>query len=231
MKRADNMVRVILAEDHPVTRKGFLLIFGTLKGFKVAAEAGTADELWTALEQVPADLLVLDIYLREVNTLELIPRIRARYPNLKIVVISGFDDAVFVHRAIRRGANGFVSKLAGAQEFAKAVNAVSRGQIYVLGAEFESGAEKVFLASDLQRPEQDLQAKLRTLTLREIEVFRLLGQWKCAKEIAQILGMSPKTVEVHRVHIKKKLGVTSAAELVQLAVEWGQRSSMADKHV
>lgn len=230
MKRAGQKVRVIVAEDHPLTRKGMLIVLRKARGVEIVGEADSTEELWTVLDKSAADILVLDIYLRGVNTLELIPRIRSRFPNLRVIVMSGFDDPVFVSRAIRRGAHGFVSKTAEAEQLAQAIRAVTGGQVYVLGGKFNAAEADILSGEGLSSSEDRIRKGLQKLTLREAEVFRLLGQWKNTAEIADILGMSAKTVEIHRMHIKNKLGVSSAAELVRLAVEWGGRSVPANKH-
>jgi len=150
--------------------------------------------------------------------LDLIPDLLKAGDNLKILVVSAYDDELNVFHAIRSGAHGFVSKIAMSSEFETALQTIHRGEHY-LPADIKPHIVEKLLSKRAHEVER-FRDPLFSLTSREMEVFRLLGEWKSTPEIADMLKISPKTVEVHRIHIKEKLGVTSLPELLRYAVNW-----------
>lgn len=209
----NNKRQVLVVEDHPITRRGIGVTIRLMKGFDVCAEAASLEEMEKLLSQTCPDIVVLDIYLRGGWALDEIPRILRKCPSAKVLVISGYDDPVFVREVLKRGAHGFISKSALPDEFLRALECVSRGEYYwpasvslrSAGAERRAGVRVTHVG--------------KGLTAREMQVFRLLGQWKNTHEIAAELGISAKTVEIHRMNLKRKLGVNSVMELVRVAVE------------
>lgn len=210
-------VRVLVAEDHPMTRKGICMAVQSLKGFEVLTEVASLDELKAALGTTRPDVVVLDIFLRSENTLEQIPQILLKHPETRVLIISGHDEAFFVAQAIKQGARGFVSKLALAHEFQQALQCVAKGQFYFPPVRGGQSGESPLSE---ERGSGGVVGKMDRLTLREMDVLRLIGDWKTTGEIAEILKVSPKTVEIHRMNLRHKLGFTNTMDLVRFAVEW-----------
>lgn len=216
-------VNVIVAEDHPMVREALVHAVNNAPGFAVCGEADSHSMLCTLLQETPANCLVLDIYLHGVSMLDHIPDIVKKRANLKILAISAHDDELHAFHALRGGAHGFVSKAAVADEFVQALNAI-QGSGHYLPANMKANVVERLLSKHAGR-EGSQQDKLFRLTVKEMEVFRLLGEWKNTAEIAERMGISPKTVEIHRIHIKEKLGCNSLPELLRLAVNWTQKNN------
>lgn len=205
-----------------MVREALVQAVNSIPGFTVCGEADSGEKVREVMQTIPADCLVLDICMRGVFMLDLIPDLLKESKNLKILVVSAYDDELNIFHAIRSGAHGFVSKIAMASEFEKALQTVHRGEHYLPADIKPHLVEKLLSkrAHEGDRPHDPLYA----LTARELEVFRLLGEWKSTPEIADLMKISPKTVEIHRIHIKEKLGCNSLPELLRLAVNWVQKS-------
>lgn len=214
--------RVIVADDHPMVREALVRAVDAIPGFTVCGVADSRDQLHRVIQSIPADCLVLDICMQGVCMLDLIPDLLKAAGHLKILVVSAYDDELNVFHAIRGGAHGFVSKNAMSAEFEKALQIVQRGEHYLPADIKPHIVEK--LLSKHAHGGKHAQDPLFSLTARELEVFRLLGEWKSTPEIADLLEISSKTVEVHRIHIKEKLGCNSLPELLHQAVNWVQKS-------
>ena len=214
-------VNVIVAEDHPMVREALVQAVNSSPGFTVCGETDSYATLRNLLKDSAAECLVLDIYLNGVSMLDHIPELLKLKADLKILSISAHDDELHAFQALRGGARGFVSKAAEANEFVQALQAI-QGNGHYLPANMKISVIERLLSKSAARgcPGQD---KLFTLSAREMEVFRLLGEWKSTPEIAELLKISPKTVEIHRIHIKEKLGCNSLPELLRQAVNWVQK--------
>lgn len=216
--RASARVRVIVAADHPLMRAALVNAVNAIPGFRVQGEAESRSILFQMLFGIPADALVLDVCLQDVCLLDHVPDLLKIRPGLKILAISAEDDERHAFHSLRGGAHGFISKAATAGEFAHALQAVWSGETY-LPANLKSRVAERLTSKSAARtgPRRD---RLFALTAKELEVFRLLGEWKSTAEIAATLSVSPKTVEIHRIHIKEKLGCNTLAELKRFAVGW-----------
>ena len=217
-------VNIIVAEDHPMVREALVQTVNSISGFNVCGEVDSPSALYQMLQDTPADCLVLDIYLHGVSMLDHIPEILKQKENLRILSISAHDDELHAFPALRGGAHGFVSKAAEAGEFMQALQAV-QGNGHYLPANMKTSVVEHLLSKQAARRGSG-QDRLFSLTVREMEIFRLLGEWKNTAEIADLLQISPKTVEIHRIHIKEKLGITSLPELLRYAVSWARESGM-----
>ncbi len=213
-------VNIIVAEDHPMVREALVQTVNSVPGFNVCGEADSLSTLYQMLQDTPADCLVLDIYLHGVSMLDHIPEILKLKEDLKILSISAHDDELHAFHALRGGAHGFVSKAAEAGEFVQALRAIQGNGRY-LPANLKTSVVERLLSRQAARGGSG-HDRLFSLTVREMEIFRLLGEWKNTAEIADLLRISPKTVEIHRIHIKEKLKITSLPELLRYAVGWTQ---------
>lgn len=203
------MIRVLLADDHPVVRSGYGRLLEQERDIRVVAEAATGEAAYAAFVADPPDVLATDLSMPGGGGLELIRRVIARAPAARILVFSMYDGLPLVRRALEAGARGFLTKAAAPQCLVDAVRALHAAERY-LGADLPPGL--------LQREPAREAERLAALSLREFEIFRLLAQGHSPAECAQALKLSPKTVSNHQTTIKDKLGVTTSAALAHLAI-------------
>lgn len=209
------MIRILLVDDHPLMRKGLAMSLDSEPDFTVVAQCASAEEAMDVLEEANPDLAVVDVSLPGMSGLELIKHILALREDLKILVASRHDEALYAERAIRAGARGYVMKLEAADVILKAVRRVLNGGIYVS----EEINERLLMG--MARGHQALATSpLEVLSDRELEVFEMTGKGHGTRDIAEKLHLSVKTVESYRARIKNKLNLSSAAELMQHAVNW-----------
>jgi DNA-binding NarL/FixJ family response regulator len=205
------MIRVLLADDHPVVRSGYLRLLEQEGDIRVVAEAATGEDAYlayVALAADPPDVLATDLAMPGGGGLELIRRVLLRAPAARILVFSMYDSLPLVRRALEAGARGFLTKAAAPQSLVDAVRALHAGSRY-LGAD---------LAGQLQRDPACEADRFARLSLREFEIFRLLAQGHSPAECARVLNLSAKTISNHQTVIKEKLGVATSAALAHLAI-------------
>lgn len=206
--------KIFIVDDHPMMREGLAQLIGHETDLVVCGEADDAPQALEQIEKLKPDLALVDITLRSTSGLELIKDLRIRTPALSILVISMHDESLYAERVLRAGGRGYVMKQEGGKKLMEAIRQVLSGKTYVS----EKISAKIF---DLfsGRPTES-SSPVGRLTDREFEVFRIIGEGRSTKEIADKLRVSAKTVEVHRVNIKQKLKVATAAELIHFAVRW-----------
>lgn len=186
-------------------------------GLHCALATGNPHEAFEAVLAHKPGLVLLDMTLPEKNGLELLKDIRAADPNVPVLVISMHDEALYAERVLRAGGRGYVMKDAGPDQMLAAVRQVLSGQIYV-SQRIAGRILEIF--STGRRPVAPEQAGVDQLSDREFQVFQLIGKGRSTREISEILHISPKTVEVHRIAIKKKLNLATGAELGHRAALW-----------
>lgn len=201
--------RVVLADDHDLVRGGIQGLVELVPGVEVVAQAGTGEELLAALDRVRADLVITDIHMPGMDGLEALSRIRSLHPGLPILVVSMFDDPDIVQRAVASGANGYLMKNAAPVELQQAVHAMLTSGNY-----FSARVARLLMHREEIRTDDGL-------TDRQKEVLSLIASGRSSKEIAARLGLSPKTVDVHRSRIMERLGVRDVASLTRYAVRNG----------
>jgi DNA-binding NarL/FixJ family response regulator len=205
--------RVLLVDDHRMVLEGYRFMLNAQPDLEVCATAVSAAEALGLLDKAQPDLVVTDLTLGGRGGLDLIKDIMALKPETKILVCSMHDEMLWANRALQAGARGYVMKDADGPTFLTAVRAVLAGQRY-MSARLAASV----LESFGQTKPRGSNSPIEKLSDREFEVFRLFGEGKTAKEIAAQLNLSPKTVSVHRDHIKEKLGFTTSAEMIRQAV-------------
>jgi DNA-binding NarL/FixJ family response regulator len=211
--------RVFLVEDHPVTREGFAQLINYQPDLVVCGQAGTASKAITGIHSLKPDLAVVDISLAESNGIELIKQVRVLHPRLPVLVLSTHDEALYAQRALRAGARGYVMKQAPTSEVMNAIRQVLAGDLYL------SEAMRTRLVHEHLHGIAPLRSTdIGNLSDRELEIFELIGHGQTTTRIALKLRLSVSTVETHRAHIKQKLKLSNAIELVRRAVEWVNRS-------
>jgi DNA-binding NarL/FixJ family response regulator len=207
--------RILLVDDHPIVRQGLGELIDAEKDLAVC---GTAESMNAALEQMPTlkpDLVVVDISLRGSNGIELLKNIKVRYPKMKVLMLSMHDEGLYAVRALRAGASGYIMKQEATDKVIEAARKVLSGEIYL-----SDKMEKKMMQQLVGGRTARTGSPLEDLSDRELEVFNLIGQGKGTRQIAEELHLSIKTIESHRAHIKEKLGLKSATELVQHAIQW-----------
>lgn len=209
------MKKILIVDDHPLMRKGLALALDEEVDLEVVGQAADAEEALGLLDRLNPDVAIVDISLPGMSGLELIKHIQALRPDIRTLVVSRHDEALYAERAIRAGARGYVMKLQASDEIVKAVRRVIAGGIYVS----EEMNERLLMGLVAGREEMS-QSPLEVLSDRELEVFEMLGRGLATRQIAEQLHLSVKTVESYRARIKEKLNLTTAAELMQHAVRW-----------
>lgn len=215
MKKKSIKSRVLIVDDHPVVRQGMTFMINQQPDMEVVFQAENAGEALNFVQREYPDLVLLDISLKKGSGLDLIADLRKARPQLPVLVLSMHDEHLYAPRAMHKGANGYIMKEAPAEAVLEAMRQVLRGGLYL-----SSEVKDRIIADAVQRPQGVLDDPVKTLTDRELEVMRLLGSAYSTEKIADRLGISTKTVEVHRMHIKGKLGTSTMAELVRYAVQW-----------
>ena len=202
-------IRVVLADDHDIVRSGIKALLGTMEGVEVVAEARDGLELIEVLEHVQPDVVLTDLSMPRLDGISAIARIHARHPDLRILVLSMYDTVDFVKRAVASGACGYLMKDAPPFELEQALRSVMATGSYFSAA----------VAQRLLQPSEPTVDD--ELTVRQVEILTLIAQGKSAKEIAFELGLSPKTVDVHRARIMERLRLNDIASLTRYAVRKG----------
>ena len=209
------MKRLILIDDHPIMRHGLAQLLRMEEGLEVCGEAGSAREGLEAVERLQPDVAIIDLTLPDKSGLDLLKDIHAMFPATRCLVLSMHDESLYGERALRAGARGYIMKEAAADHLVSAVRKVLAGGIYV-----SDGMAARMLEQMSGARGKGGAAGTDTLTDREIEILDMIGNGTATKIIAERLGISPRTVEAHRAHIKEKLGITDGAALVKYAVQW-----------
>lgn len=207
--------RILIVDDHPVVRQGIKHLLELEPDLNVCAEAESAGEALQALQKQKPDLAIVDISLKGTDGLELTKWIRAQDANLPILVLSMHDENLYAERVLRAGAHGYLMKAEVGDKIVAAVRKVMKGEIYLSDKVGQSILHEV-----TGRGAPPDESPIRNLSDRELEVFRLIGQGHGTREIASLLHLSIKTIETYRAHIKEKLGLTNATQLVRYAAQW-----------
>jgi len=203
------MKRILVIDDHAIVRSGVRRLLAALPQVELEdAESGEA--ALALVERMPFQLAILDLNLPGLGGPELLRRLLKASPDLPVLVFSMIAEPVYVDRALRAGARGYVSKNAAPEELLKAIHAVMAGQSYV--------EQELALELHAQSPDETY---LRPLTNRDLEIMRLLAQGRSLTQIAQTLGVAYKTVANTCGHIKEKLGLATTADLIRLSIDRG----------
>ncbi len=209
--------RILVVDDHPIMRAGLAQLIGEEPDLAVCGEAADAHGALEAVETLQPDLAIVDITLKDSSGIDLIKDLRVRRPKLPVLVLSMHDEMFYAERALRAGARGYVTKSEVADRIIEAVRKVLAGEVYVSG----KVADKMI--SSMVGGRSDPKAfPIDRLTDRELQVLELIGEGLQTREIAGRLHVSVKTVDAHREHIKRKLDLDGANELVKYAVQWVQ---------
>lgn len=207
-------VRILLADDHPLVRTGVRRILEAQPGLVVAGEVSDGDAALDFLRADPVDVLVLDLTMPGTDGFEVLRRVKATLPGLKVLVLTMHADAEYVARAVQDGADGYLLKDSAVQDLVAAIEAVQAGRAY-----YSPPVQREL--SELLRAHSAPPRPMDTLTEREREVVGLVVKGLSTKEIATQLDISTRTVETHRANLMRKLNLKSVALLTQFAIREG----------
>ena len=208
-KAASQTVRIVLADDHDLVRSGIKALLSMVDGLEVIAEARDGEELIALVDSLMPDVVMTDISMPGMDGITAISHIHARHPQVRLLVLSMYDTVDFVKRAVANGACGYLMKDAPPFELEQSVRSVMATGSYFSPA----------IAQRLLQPSEPTVDD--ELTHRQVEILRLIAQGRASKEIAYELGLSPKTVDVHRARIMERLHLNDIASLTLYAVRKG----------
>ena len=210
-------VSILLADDHPVVRRGLRGLLESQSGWQVVGEASNGAEAVEQVGRLQPNVLIVDLMMPEIDGLEVTRRVRQLSPQTHIIILSMYANEAYVLEALRAGAAGYVLKDSTAEDFAEAV------RLFLAGRHFLSAAlsERAIQVYARQAAESAALEPYDLLTAREREVFRLAAEGMNNHAIGKRLGISPRTAETHRTNLMRKLGFGSQADLIRLAIRKG----------
>ncbi len=221
MASVTKKVEVLLVDDHPIVRQGIISLLDQEGDLRVCAEAEDVAGAIRQYEAEDPDIAVVDIGLSGRDGLEFIKTIRAQDPDFPMLVMSMHDETVYAERSLRAGANGYIMKQDVSERVVEGIRAVMKGDIYV-----SDQVRQRLLRNLAGRPGKVGASPMERLSDRELEVFRLMGTGLGTRQIAEELNLSIKTIETYRAHLKEKLEISNASELMRFAVQWAEDQNL-----
>lgn len=212
---ADGRIQVFVVDDHPAIREALAAAINSKIDMRLVGESGTATRALRLLERHTPDVVVVDISLEDAHGLDLVEEIRSRFPSVRIVVFSMYDESVYAERAIRAGASGYIMKSAPTENVVAAIQSVHQGDVYL-----SRRMSSRILSKVIRQEDYAFTSATEQLTDREMTVFQMMGEGKSVRDIADELDLSRKTIETYRRRAKEKLGFETVDELLQYAVQW-----------
>lgn len=207
--------RVIVVDDHPSTRDGLITRLALESDLKVVGEASDFAEAIRLIGDVRPDVAVIDISLKTSSGIDLVKAIKKQYPRVKVLIWSMYEESLYAERALRAGAMGYINKEHATDKIIDAIRTILGGELFLSK---ELSARMLHRA--IAGKEAVTVSPIDTLSDRELETFRLIGQGRCTKEIARAMSLSPKTIETYRARIKEKLELSDMASLTREAAQW-----------
>jgi two-component system response regulator NreC len=210
-------IRVLVVDDHTIVRDGICALLSLAGDIDVVGEATNGSEALIKVEELQPDVVLMDISMPVMGGLEATKRICKDFPKIKVLVLTQYDDKEYFFPVIESGASGFISKAAASSELATGIRSVYRGDSYL------SPSVTKLLVENYQKTagQRSIQDPYNQLTRREREVFKLLAEGHNTQEIAEILVITPKTVDGHKTNLMAKLGVHNRIDLVKYALRKG----------
>lgn len=215
--------KIFVVDDHPVMRRGYSYLIGAEMDMEICGEAESARGALEQMGEASPDLALVDLTLKGMGGLELIKRLQAQYPDVRVLVVSMHDETLYADRALRAGARGYIMKDEVESTIVKAIRRILDGGVYVSDAL----STKILLQYTGAVPGKG-ESPLDRLSDRELEVFESMGRGYGTREIAERLALSPKTIDSYRSRIKDKLAIDRNSELTRRAVIWVESQDQKD---
>ena len=203
--RAQVVIRVLLADDHPLLRQGIRTVLEPVADICVVAEAANGQEALDRCDETPPDVVLMDIQMPGMDGVEATRRIHASHPQVAVLVLTVHDEPMLIQEAFKAGALGYLLKETASSSLAEAIRRVAQGEVVIYPS---------LVGKAVARPAAEEPA----LSARQREVLILVASGRSTKEIAQRLGLSVKTAETHRLHLMQKLGLHNPVELTKYAL-------------
>ncbi|MDB6095056.1 MAG: two component transcriptional regulator, LuxR family [Verrucomicrobia bacterium] len=210
-------IRIMLVDDHPLLRRGMRVLIEQRSRFEICGEADNAPEAVDMVRRIKPDLTIVDITLKSTNGIELTKALRAQAPDMRILVVSMHDEEVYAERALRAGAMGYLMKHEAVEMVIIALERILGGDIYV-----SDRLKEKMLHRFLNHSTEKVVSLAELLSDRELEVLELIGEGYGTRAIAEQLGLSVKTIDSYREHLKLKLNLGTSSELVRYAIQWSK---------
>jgi len=208
--------RVLIVDDHPVFREGIATLIGTLSDLDVSGEADSVEQALELIAQKAPDLALIDLTLNGANGLELVKTLHGSNPRLRMLILTMHEESLYAERALRAGAHGYIMKKESNAKIVEAIRCVLGGDLYVSPV---LGERLIKLFVD-HKQGKDTRTSFEKLSNRELQVYTMIGRGFPTKAIAKELELSEKTIQTYREHIKRKLGLRNATDLVHSATHW-----------
>lgn len=209
------MIRVVIADDHAIVRTGLRALIKSEPAMELIGEAAGGYEAIELVEKTMPDVLVLDLSMPDLDGIAVTKKIKARFPDLHILILTLHEDEALLKAALKAGARGYILKRAAETELIAAINIILRGDLYV-----DPSMIRTLLSDDIT-PAAVQPKSTEALTPRETEVLRLIVQGYTNRQMGEELNISIRTVEGHRANLSEKLGLHSRVELVRYARDHG----------
>jgi len=214
-KTSGGKSKILIVDDHPIVRQGLAELVNHENDLAVCGQAEDAHQAMKAIKELRPDVAVVDISLKETSGLELIKDINVQYPSLPVLALSMHDESLYAERALRAGAKGYIMKAEATEKVITAIRRILNGEIYVSDKMATKMVRKL-VSGKIEISTSPVQH----LSDRELEVFHLIGKGYGTRQISEHLHLSVKTIETYRAHIKEKLNLANAAELLRYAIQW-----------
>lgn len=212
-----NKIRVFLADDHAILREGIRLLLRKVPDIEVVGEAGDGEEAVAKVEQLAPDVVLMDITMPGLNGLEATEQIKGKNPQVKVLILTMHETDQYLSEMLRAGASGYVVKTTVSSELISAIRIVHQGDVYLYPS-----IARILVEDYLQRVKRgEEKTSYEGLTGREREILMYIAEDKKNKEIADLLGISVRTVQAHRTNLMDKLGAHDRTELVKYAISKG----------
>lgn len=208
-------IHFLIVDDHPLFSQGLASLISNVPGYQVVGEAVSISEALTLVDEHPIDVALIDISLREENGLDLVRTLKGSHPKIRSLIISMYDETVYASAALKAGAKGYVMKQEAASSLLEAIEQILANKVYL-----SDEMQQRMLSTMVGREDEQELNPVALLSLRELEVLRLIGHGYGVSEIGETLNLSVKTINVYRDNIRHKLDIGDAAQLRRFAIKW-----------
>lgn len=213
---SENKIRIFIVDDHPIVYDGLKMLLEREDDLEVCGIAESATGISAIIEKTGPDILIVDVSLKgSINGIDLVKAIKKRFPHIKILVLSMYDEEVYAERAVRAGARGYIMKQEMTNEIIVGIRHILEGKIFLSKKMTSRFIDELIFDQD-----KALKNPVDKLTDRELEVFQLIGEGYSTSDIAKKLNLSAKTIDTYKLRIKTKLNLKNSSELVKFSIKW-----------